>query len=469
MQPESLDVEVRAQARTEVTVELHAPVELEEEVIVTATRTGKRLQDEAVRVEVLAREEIEEKLLMTPGDVAMLHNETSGLRVQVASPSLGAANVRIQGLRGRYTQILADGLPLYGGQTGSIGLLQIPPMDLGQIEIIKGVASAFYGASALGGAVNLVSRRAPDEGSERELVANRTTRGGTDAVLWWAAKPKAEWGFTFLGGGHHQERHDVDGDGWADIAGYSRLVVRPRFLWDNGQGRSVLVTGGAMLEDREGGTLPGATVPDGQPYVEALDTQRFDGGIIARFPVGAARLFSVRASAMSQSHRHVFGDVLERDRHDTALAEATLSGTSGRHTWVVGAALQADRYHARDVTGFDYTHSVPGVYLQDDLAVTAKTTLSASVRLDHHNVYGTFLNPRASALLRPGPWTIRASLGTGYFAPTPFTEETEAVGLSRVLPLSGVEAERAYSASIDAGRTVGAIRGAPDGLRFADP
>jgi outer membrane receptor for ferrienterochelin and colicins len=210
MQPESVDVEMRAQAQTDVTVELHAPVELEEEVIVTATRTGKRLQDEAVRVEVLAREEIEEKLLMTPGDVAMLLNETSGLRVQVSSPSLGAANVRIQGLRGRYTQILADGLPLYGGQTGSIGLLQIPPMDLGQIEIIKGVASAFYGASALGGAVNLVSRRAPDEGSERELLANRTTRGGTDAVLWWAAKPKAEWGFTFLGGGHHQERHDVD-------------------------------------------------------------------------------------------------------------------------------------------------------------------------------------------------------------------------------------------------------------------
>ncbi|HET8644909.1 MAG TPA: TonB-dependent receptor, partial [Vicinamibacteria bacterium] len=172
LEAEAAEVTVPAGGEVRVLVELRAPLELEEEVIVSATRSGKRLQDQAVRVEVLEREEIEEKLLMTPGDVAMLLNETSGLRVQVAAPSLGAANVRVQGLRGRYTQILADGLPLYGGQTGSIGLLQIPPMDLGQVEIIKGAASAFYGASALGGVVNLVSRRPPDQEQERELLLN---------------------------------------------------------------------------------------------------------------------------------------------------------------------------------------------------------------------------------------------------------------------------------------------------------
>src|SRR5688572_31602655 len=107
---------------------------------------------------------------MTPGDIAMLLNETSGLRVQVTSPSLGGANVRVQGLRGRYTQLLSDGLPLYGGQTASIGILQIPPLDLGQVEVIKGVASALYGSSALGGVINLVSRR-PQE-RQRQFLFN---------------------------------------------------------------------------------------------------------------------------------------------------------------------------------------------------------------------------------------------------------------------------------------------------------
>src|SRR5262245_40509214 len=92
-----------------------------EEIIVQTTRSGRRVQDEPIRVEVLGREEIEEKLLMRPGNIAVMLSETGGLRVQVTSPSLGAANIRVQGMRGRYTQLLTDGLPLYGGQAASLG------------------------------------------------------------------------------------------------------------------------------------------------------------------------------------------------------------------------------------------------------------------------------------------------------------------------------------------------------------
>ncbi|KAK0340445.1 hypothetical protein LTR94_030468, partial [Friedmanniomyces endolithicus] len=155
--------------------------EAETEIVVQATRTGRRVQDEPIRVDVINREEIEEKLLMRPGNIAMLVSETPGVRVQTTSPALGAANVRIQGLKGRYTQILADGLPLYGGQTPSIGLLQIPPTDLGQVEIIKGAASALYGPSALGGVINLVSRRPASE-SQGELLLNATSRDGQDVT-----------------------------------------------------------------------------------------------------------------------------------------------------------------------------------------------------------------------------------------------------------------------------------------------
>ncbi len=116
------------------------PVEVREEVTVSATRTDKRIDDIPMRVEVLDREEIEEKMLMTPGDIVMMLNEMGGMRVQATSPSLGAASVRIQGMRGRYTRFLSDGLPLFGEQVGSLGLLQIPPVDLGQVEVIKGVA-----------------------------------------------------------------------------------------------------------------------------------------------------------------------------------------------------------------------------------------------------------------------------------------------------------------------------------------
>jgi len=434
---------------TRVTVELEAESVLKQEITVTATRTETRIEDQPLRVEVLDQEEIEEKTLMTPGDIAMLLNETSGLRVQVTAPSLGAANIRVQGLRGRYTQLLADGLPLYGGQTGAIGLLQIPPLDLGRVEVIKGVASALYGSSALGGVVNLVSRR--PQRSERELLLNQTTRGGTDSVFWIGEPVKNRWGYTLLGGAHYQKENDIDGDGWADLAGYRRAVIRPRLYFDDGAGRSLFITTGATIEERRGGTIGSATVSDGHRFPEELDTQRFDTGIAGRFVLGK-RVVSIRGAFMTQHHRHQFGDVIERDRHETSFGEASISGTSGKHTWAIGSALQADLYRSRDVSRFDYTYIVPAVFVQDDYALGARVTLSASARLDAHNVYGGFFNPRISALFRPAPqWTVRVSTGTGVFAPTPFTEETEAVGLSRLLPRRDVKPERARSLSGDLG------------------
>ena len=433
-------VTVIAGETTRVVVELEAQAVLEEEIVVTATRANTRIEDEPLRVEVVDQEEVDEKAIMTPGNVAMLLNETSGLRVQVTSPSLGAANVRVQGLRGRYTQVLSDGLPLYG-QTGSIGILQIPPLDLAQVEIIKGVASALYGSSALGGVINLVSRR-PTE-SHRELLLNATSRRGADTVFW-LAEPKKEsaWGYTLLGGAHFQGRSDLDKDAWSDVPEYQRGTLRPRVFWDNGSGGSLFMTVGALAEDRAGGSAA---------FHDALRTRRFDGGVVGTFVFGE-RVLSIRGSAMSGHHRREFGATIEQDTQQTFFGEAALSGTGGKHTWTVGTALQTERYKNKDVPRFDYTFITPALFAQDEYSPNAHVTLSASGRLDFTNRYGTFLSPRVSALIRlPRGVSVRLSAGTGVFTPTPFTEETEATGLSRILALKDLRAERARSASGDLG------------------
>jgi outer membrane receptor for ferrienterochelin and colicins len=453
----NLRLRVRAGADTLIVVPLE-PEALEiEAIIVASTRTDRRIEDEPLRVEVIGREEVEEKMLMTPGDISMLLNETAGLRVQPTAPALGGAGVRIQGLRGRYTQILSDGLPLHGGQTGALGPLQIPPMDLAQVEVIKGAASALYGASALGGVVNLLSRR-PAGDNERELLLNVSTLGGTDVIVWNSGPLDERWGYTLLGGGHRQAAADVDDDGWADLPAYRRVTVRPRVFWNNGRGGSALVTVGAMIEDRKGGTMPRATAPDGTAYSEALETGRFDAGLLSRVLLRERLLLNVRGSGTLQRHTHQFGDSRDADQHRTAFAEVALSGGTTSRTWVAGLALQHDGYVAYDVDGFDYTFTVPGAFALGDYAPVDELALSASARADFHSEYGTFLSPRLSLLLRPGAaWTVRTSAGTGYFAPTPWTDETEAVGLRRVIPLAGIAAERARTVSLDVARAWGPL------------
>jgi outer membrane receptor for ferrienterochelin and colicins len=450
-------VAVRAGADTLVIVELEAAALEVDEIIVASTRTGRRIEDEPIRVEVIGREEVEEKLLMTPGDISMLLNETAGLRVQPTAPALGGAGVRIQGLRGRYTQILTDGLPLHGGQTGALGPLQIPPMDLGQVEVIKGAASALYGASAVGGVVNLISRR-PAPANERELLLNQSTPGGTDAILWNSGPIAGPWAYTLLAGAHRQAAADVDDDAWADLPAFRRASVRPRVFWSNDRGGSAMVTAGMMLEDREGGTIDGGSTPAGSSYLEALETERVDAGAVARFLLDNTLLLSARGSATSQRHRHRFGEPRDDDEHRTAFVEAALSGTVGAHVWVAGLAIQRDGYEVDELNGFDYVHTVPGLFAQLDLAPASWLSLSTSARADRHSRYGTFVSPRLSALLRPGAeWSVRASAGTGWFAPTPWTDETEAVGLRRVVPPMQLNAERARTASIDVARTFGPL------------
>ncbi len=425
-----------------------------DDVIVQSTRSRRRVQDEPVRVEVLGQEEIEEKLLMRPGNISMLLAETGGLRVQVTSPGLGAANIRVQGLRGRYTQLLADGLPLYGGQASSLGLLQIAPSDLRQVEVIKGAASALYGGQALGGVINLISRRPGAEG-EGELILNATSRDGQDLSAYGATAFGGGWSGSILTSANRQTEQDLDEDGWIDMAGYARISARPRLFWDGDDGSSVFLTLGAMTEDRRGGTLDDRLAPDGQSFEQNQNTRRMDGGAVAERPLGDWGVAQFRASGVTQSHRHRFGSLTEKDEHQTLLAEVSLSADALGSSWVGGIAYQTEDYSSEAFPAFGYRFKTPALFVQMERDLTADLVFAGSARWDDHSVYGGQFSPRLSLLYKPGPWTVRASWGRGFYAPTPFVEETEAAGLSRLEPLSALLEETAGTASLDLGYATG--------------
>lgn len=452
--PASIPLSAPLPSQLEVVLE---PVpDIEEEVVADATRTATRLADQPLRVEVIDGEEIEEKALMTPGSIAMLLAETTGLRVQTTAPSLGAANVRINGLRGRYTQLLADGLPLYGSQGDSLSLLQVPPLDLSRVEIVKGAASALYGPTALGGVVNLVTRRPTED--HADLLVNLTSQQGVDAAAFLGRGPRSGWGFTLLGGFHRQQVQDLDDDGWSDVPEFTRGVARPRVFFDNGRGATMFVTGGLNVEERRGGTISGGAAPDGRPFDQGLDTTRADGGVVGRFVTPGGRVVAVRGSISHTAQDRFFGDAFDAGTRLVWFGEASLAGVRGKHSWVLGAAVQQDRYRNDPVPGVGFTFTAPGVFAQDDIRFNDRVSASVSARLDVHNEYGVLATPRLSLLGRPGDgWIVRASTGLGVFAPTPLTEETEEVGFSRLrLPLS-LEVERAWASSLDVTRLLGPV------------
>ena len=118
-----------------------------EEVVVQATRTSRRMQDAALRVEVLSGHELEEKLLMRPSNISMMLNETGGLRVQVTP---GLRFCERQNSWYAWSLYTTAGRRLTPIRRTSVVAWAVTgaPSDLGQIEIIKGAASSLYGGQA---------------------------------------------------------------------------------------------------------------------------------------------------------------------------------------------------------------------------------------------------------------------------------------------------------------------------------
>jgi outer membrane receptor for ferrienterochelin and colicins len=431
-----------------IEVTLEELPEVEEAVVVSATRSGRLASDQPLRVEVVGREEIQEKLLMTPGDIAMLLNETSGIRLQATSPALGAATLRVQGLHGRYTAVLTDGLPINNTQVSALGLLQVPPMDLKQVEVIKGAASALYGAAALGGVINLVSR-SPAERHEGEALFNVTSRGGTDSVLWLSGPSGAGNGYTLLAGAHTQNARDVDDDGWSDLPRYRRAIARPRFVRTAGNFR-IEATGGLIFERRTGGS----TADEG--FVQSVETWRRDAGAIVRH-VSGQTVIAGRGSMSFIRHDHRHGTAADRDRHGSHFGELSVSRAFGSHSFVAGAAVDHQTFSSGSRADLDYAWTTPGLFLQDDWTIHPSWSVSASARVDRHPIFGTFASPRLSSLVRLGGWDTRVSYGAGFFAPAPLTEEVDEVGIGRVTVPAKLEAERGRTWSVDVSRRINMI------------
>jgi outer membrane receptor for ferrienterochelin and colicins len=445
--PKRVNMIVIADSTVSVTVDVAMEDKMSEmeEVTVTATRTERLAGQTPLRVEVLDEMEVDENTLMAPSGITMLLNETPGIRVQSASPSLGTGSVRILGLSGQYTAMLADGLPLYGGAASALGPLDISPVDLRRVEIIKGAASSLYGGQALGGVINLVSKPAT---GQNEVLLNRRTMGVTDAATWLSRRLTEHSGLSLLASGTIQSAADSDDDGWGDQARANRWGIRPRFAFSDSGGRSLFVTAGYGYDDREGGTLGGALAPDGSPFREGLTGRRADAGLTLRLPQKDSGHVAVRLALSSNGRERRFGSgPIEHDRISTGFAELTRTTKSERSAMAFGAAVQADAYHNELNAGFDHDWVTPGLFIAADRDL-ARFTASASVRGDFHPE-GFQFTERVSLLARPNDeWSLRVSGGTGFAAPASLTEEVEAIGLRAIQP-SVLRAERSVGAMLD--------------------
>ncbi|MCB0490223.1 MAG: TonB-dependent receptor [Cyclobacteriaceae bacterium] len=426
-----------------------------EEIIVASTRSSRTIADIPTRVEFIAGEELEEKGNMKPGDIRMLLNESTGIQTQQTSATSANASIRIQGLDGRYTQILKDGFPLYAGFSGGLGLLQTPPLDLKQVEVIKGSSSTLYGGGAIAGLVNLVSKRPGDE-RELRLFANGTSAKGLDLSTYYSEQLKGV-GITLFASRNSSEPYDPADIGLSAIPAYTRYSVNPKLFFGFGDNDKLEVGVSATTEERIGGDM---LYLDGKgdavhSYFEKNDSRRMSTQLVYQHRFDGKTELNVRNS-FNVFDRDLSGPSYRFEGLQKAsFTELNVVHNRGGSEWIGGANLWTDQFSEEQLTTTpvrDYSLTTLGGFLQNNIALSDRWRLESGLRGDYVVDYGFALLPRLSLMYSPSEtFSSRLGGGLGYKAPTIFTEESERLQYRNVLPVSAAanELERSYGTNWD--------------------
>ncbi|MFT4094607.1 MAG: TonB-dependent receptor plug domain-containing protein [Niabella sp.] len=428
-----------------------------EAITVQSTRTGRTIANTPTRIELIDGEELDEKINMRPANVAMLLHESTGIQVQQTSATSGASSIRIQGLDGRYTQLLKDGYASFGNFASGLSILEIPPMDLKQVEVIKGPASTLYGGGAIAGVVNFISKT-PTEALEGDLLLNQSNIGQTNAGAYFSKRNK-KFGYAVLGLFNLQKAYDVDEDDFSELPKNNSFTLHPRlFFYIN---ESTTITAGNSLTSGKstGGdmhVIKGESSAD-HVYFEKNNTLRNTATLELDKKFSGRNAFKLKQSLSVFNRDIAVPQYTFSGKNLNSFTDLSYTFFSGAHTMIGGANFIYDQFKQNE-TGIQNNRSATGgLYFQDTWDMTGSIKLESGLRADHVHYNNinfaksqTFVLPRISALFKlSDKFSSRIGGGLGYKIPTIFTERTESMQYQNVLPLDNTKAEKSIGGTAD--------------------
>lgn len=439
--------------------EMEVEEEEEEEVIVQSTRTSRNIKNVPTRVETIELEEIDEKSNMRPSNVSMLLHESTGIQVQQTSATSANASIRLQGLDGRYTQLLKDGHASFGNFASGLSVLEIPPLDLKQVEIIKGPASTLFGGGAIAGVINFISKT-PKEKAENSFLVNQSNVGQTN-IGYFSAKRNNKIGYTFLGLVNNQKPYDVDKDDFTELPKSFEFTLHPKlFIYPNN--KTTIEIGNSFFRGkRKGGDLQ---VIKGKGdsfhrYYEENSTTRNITTFDLQKKISSEKTFTIKQGfSVFDRHIEIPGYHFDGISYNSFTDIVYLVNLKD-HSLVTGANIIYDNFNEKtgSAANRDNKNFTAGAYIQDTWDASEKIKLESGLRIDHvrynNAIFSNnefFVLPRVSLLVKyNNKLSSRIGAGLGYKVPTLFTERTESFQYQGVSQLSNVKSEKSYGGTAD--------------------
>ena len=198
-------------------------------VVVSATRnrTSRKMAPALVNV-------IDSRIFASTSSPTLAEGLTfqPGVRIENDCQNCGFTQARINGLDGHYSQILIDSRPIFSALAGVYGLEQIPASMIDRVEVVRGGGSALFGASAIGGTINIITKEAMRSGAgishELTSIGMSGALDNNTSVNASMVTDDARGGLSVFGQRRSRDGYDADGDGFTEIPALNTITIGTR-------------------------------------------------------------------------------------------------------------------------------------------------------------------------------------------------------------------------------------------------
>ena len=431
-----------------------------EEVVITGTMKEISKTNSPVPVEVYSANFFENN--KNPSVFESLQN-VNGVRPQLNCSVCNTGDIHINGLEGPYTMVLIDGMPIVSGLSTVYGLTGIPTSLIERVEIVKGPASTLYGSEAVGGLINVITKKpsgAPLFSADMFTTSWLETNADLSAKFNLGNKATSLIGVNYF---NYNNPLDLNNDGFTDITLQDRISIFNKISFDRKDNRQFNIGMRYVYEDRWGGEMNWRPEFRGGDsiYGESIYTSRWEVFGNYELPI-EGEAFNFQFSANSHQQNAVYG--MDEYIADQRIAFGQLTWNKElipAHDFLIGAAYRYTYYDDNTGATFKTDSSgnspsnihLPGFFVQDQIALNEFNTLLLGARYDHNNVHGNIFSPRINYKWnsKNEKTILRLSAGNGFRVANVFTEDHAALtGAREVVFEEELRPEQSINVNVNA-------------------
>jgi outer membrane receptor for ferrienterochelin and colicins len=387
----------------------------------------------------------------------------NGVRPQMQCNVCSTGDIHINGMEGPYTVVMIDGMPIVSALGTVYGLMGIPNSIIERVEVQKGPSSVLFGSEAVGGLINVITKKPESAPLFSANVVSTTYSDHTIDLSYRFGIGKRIKGLISGNSFIFNKRWDINSDNFTDITLQNRVALFGKLSIDHKKGNSSSIAVRYLYEDRWGGEMNWDRRFRGGDsiYGESIYTNRFE--LIGTTPLSSKREpLNLQYSLIGHEQNSAYGTSTFLADQYIGFAQLTKKFVRTRHVWLMGLVSRYTYYDDNTIITERIEDSItvintpsktflPGVFIQDEFKLNEKNVLLAGLRADHHSAHGVILSPRLN-------WKntfrkkhiFRLGFGNGFRVVNLFSEDHAAfTGAREVVILGDLKPERSWNGNLN--------------------